>query len=472
MRAVSSPSLTENPIENIIKNKPTTTTTANTINDNCNDMTNRVINNQQQHHQRPVKIPLNGTNTNIIVVDKQQQAASSGSVLQKLKNTFSHLKGKSAAVTITSDCDAQQQQQQTSTNASSSSLSYRLGPLVWRSSKERKNKQYRNDKCNSGDSGIQCELDLGTTTSSSTTIGQQQITRTSLSSRNSRDTSPPLNLPVRRANSAKEQSSSLSSPPPAATTSSMTKSLSRIQYQQQQQQQQKTAIELSMPLSKRSYSQPSSLDRIPPPLPPPDCESDSDSLTNEYQPVYAEVLYTFKPLGPQELALEKGELVEVIKRDSGPWWWGHIKHEAILSSSATQLHEGWFPKEFVRILSATSFSTKPSSDRQQQHHSPVPPPLPSASSYQLEVESAYQPKDVVTTPTASSDINNSLMIGQNSQQQQQQRNSSAPKPRRLFKQRPVSCEFPCSDAIRNNIIKELLDTEINYVKLLTSLCEG
>ena len=41
------------------------------------------------------------------------------------------------------------------------SLSYnRFGPLVWRTSKERrKTKSYRRDKCNSGDSGIQVELE-------------------------------------------------------------------------------------------------------------------------------------------------------------------------------------------------------------------------------------------------------------------------------------------------------------------------
>lgn len=36
----------------------------------------------------------------------------------------------------------------------------RFGPLVWRTSKERrKTKSYRRDKCNSGDSGIQVELE-------------------------------------------------------------------------------------------------------------------------------------------------------------------------------------------------------------------------------------------------------------------------------------------------------------------------
>ncbi|XP_024887976.1 uncharacterized protein LOC112464911, partial [Temnothorax curvispinosus] len=46
---------------------------------------------------------------------------------------------------------------------SSNDQKFRFGPLVWRSSKERKkgNKAARNAKCNSGDSGIQIEMVSG-----------------------------------------------------------------------------------------------------------------------------------------------------------------------------------------------------------------------------------------------------------------------------------------------------------------------
>lgn len=39
-------------------------------------------------------------------------------------------------------------------------FSFRFGPLIWRTSKERKrmNKAARSAKCNSGDSGIQIEV--------------------------------------------------------------------------------------------------------------------------------------------------------------------------------------------------------------------------------------------------------------------------------------------------------------------------
>lgn len=84
----------------------------------------------------------------------------------------------------------------------------------------------------------------------------------------------------------------------------------------------------------------------------PRYESDSDSEIEDrhvYQPVLAEVLYSFKPMNSQELCLEKGALVEVIKRDAGPWWWGQIKHDAILSDGSAECQSGWFPKDFVRV---------------------------------------------------------------------------------------------------------------------------
>lgn len=77
-------------------------------------------------------------------------------------------------------------------------------------------------------------------------------------------------------------------------------------------------------------------------------DSDSDDFNDSI--VFAEVLHSFQPVGTQELALEKGSLVEIIKRDPGPWWWGRIKHDAVILHDSVDLrHEGWFPKDFVRV---------------------------------------------------------------------------------------------------------------------------
>lgn len=85
-------------------------------------------------------------------------------------------------------------------------------------------------------------------------------------------------------------------------------------------------------------------------------DSDTDSepiamengISEQHQTVYAEVLYTFKAVGAEELSLERGALVEVLRMETGPWWWGQIKHDAILSPQNEQ-RQGWFPRDFVKV---------------------------------------------------------------------------------------------------------------------------
>lgn len=72
----------------------------------------------------------------------------------------------------------------------------------------------------------------------------------------------------------------------------------------------------------------------------------------DQQTVYAEVLYTFKAVGAEELSLERGALVEVLRMESGPWWLGRIKLDAILSSDQSELRQGWFPRDFVKVSCA------------------------------------------------------------------------------------------------------------------------
>lgn len=94
------------------------------------------------------------------------QIRPTGSVFQKLKNTFSNLKGKNVDLAM-ADADSV----------------YHFGPLKWRSSKERRKvKQLRRDKCNSGDSGIHVEQDNDS---------------------ESNENIPPMS--IRRINSAKDQ---------------------------------------------------------------------------------------------------------------------------------------------------------------------------------------------------------------------------------------------------------------------------
>lgn len=132
MRAVSSPSLSDSPLD---------------INDLASPFASELI---------------NGTH-DVVVENVHQQMTQSngqptGSVLQKLKNTFTHLKSKTGNASAVSATTSTLDQ-------SNESATYRFGPLLWRSSKERrKTKNQRRDKCNSSDSGIQVELEFNDNT--------------------------------------------------------------------------------------------------------------------------------------------------------------------------------------------------------------------------------------------------------------------------------------------------------------------
>lgn len=94
------------------------------------------------------------------------------SVIQRFKKTFTNFKSYSptavSAAANISPTAAPSSKLSSPSQTSSSNIAgemdsngkYRFGPLVWRSSKERK-KTNRRDKCNSGDSGIQVEIDDG-----------------------------------------------------------------------------------------------------------------------------------------------------------------------------------------------------------------------------------------------------------------------------------------------------------------------
>lgn len=82
-----------------------------------------------------------------------------------------------------------------------------------------------------------------------------------------------------------------------------------------------------------------------------DSDTDSEPVENgmAHQTVYAEVLYTFKAVGAEELSLERGALVEVLRIESGPWWFGRTKMDAILCGPQNEPRQGWFPRDFVKV---------------------------------------------------------------------------------------------------------------------------
>lgn len=154
----------------------------------------------------------------------------------------------------------------------------------------------------------------------------------------------------------------------------------------------------------------------------------------------AEVVFPFQPGGPQELALPKGAIVEVLKRDAGPWWWGRIKNEAgIIDSEADLVQDdrhGWFPKDFVRIIYRSS-------------------PMPNTSVVVVVSNQAlgHSQADSPTTTTSEEFDSSGIANGHCNDSQS-------------------LAAAVNSEMMRENVIKELLETEINYVKLLSSLSSG
>lgn len=170
-----------------------------------------------EHQLETVKCPKKPRHDENIPVAETNHTSNNttASVLQKFRKTFSNFKGKSSTnsgtmsqlnqitgnpcATINNTTSTVTTAAPAQCNDSTDITKYRFGPLIWRSSKERrKTKHHRRDKCNSGDSGIQVELE-----NDDAAISNDMT--------DSLDASPSFNVRVRRANSAKVSSNSLAS---------------------------------------------------------------------------------------------------------------------------------------------------------------------------------------------------------------------------------------------------------------------
>uniref|UniRef100_A0A182WCA5 DH domain-containing protein n=1 Tax=Anopheles minimus TaxID=112268 RepID=A0A182WCA5_9DIPT len=497
LRAVSSPSISEAPIEAAPagrNNQDGRNPHLSTVGANAH------LSPTSNVHQHPSSTSSSSPHqkTAPTKVSTHHPVQASESVLQKFRKTFSHFKtSKTAAQPVTlatpelhnggtmSVDDKQQQQQH---------HHHRFGPLIWRSSKERrKTKSHRRDKCNSGDSGIQVELDND---------ADQHLILQQLHPlehhpegvpdgvRNGDLPPPPSHtqytagVPVRRANSAKVSTNTNSSS-------------SILKHKLSLKGKDKENVTNISRLSGKSLSQPSGLDCIV--APGDDCEvdgrrrrrrqhtrtsttipteldlSDSESISSHpdedeavavedellVEPAFAEVLFSFRPGGPQELGLEKGALVEVLKRESGPWWWGRLKSDAIVSTAACGDADrkpsecGWFPKDFVKIVPTYA---KPkqiliiSNSEGSKHHGGA-------------CENDDDGGSSASTLIEGGNCDSTRLMGGLSVASDGSSVVSGGPP-------PEDGGTASHDLTKENIIKELLETEINYVKLLNSLCLG
>ncbi|XP_063987773.1 mucin-2 isoform X2 [Diachasmimorpha longicaudata] len=255
---------------------------------------------------------------------------------------------------------------------------FRFGPLVWRSSKERKkhNKAARNAKCNSGDSGIQIEADLQQNRSTrhynvrrtNSDLGGQRL----------------LQWDTRGYGSALQYRRMLSTPSPIKTRPprlSPRHSSHDIVTLRSNAKGRNSRTNL-----RRSLSQPLGINQLSPLMRTKttgarfpggnvlsedehdlrcggsggmgigtsddemmsDSESSIASLTerkksfeqamDEEIAILAEAVWDHVAIEPEELAFRAGDLIDVLDTLDKDWWWGSSRGE-----------HGWFPAAFVRL---------------------------------------------------------------------------------------------------------------------------
>lgn len=361
---------------------------------------------------------------------------------------------------------------------------------MWRTSKERrKTKSHRRDKCNSGDSGIQVELDGADDAMSHSCTADKSIAtdappspvaeRLRLQPDNATGNAYGGGIAVRRANSAKTASS------PAAVAAALRAKLRRKGSERM--------MVRTVPV-RRSHSQPTGLD-IWQSSNVGGEQSDSDSedystmhsagaplQLHEFQQhqmahggiTYAEVLYPFRPAGAEELALEQGALIEVLHREPGPWWWGRVKLDAVSECSGVDGSssvangggsDGWFPKDFVRPIVPLYATAGLRCEVDDTLRTAPPRDAPFAEATNCDIRLADR-LTVVTPLSPSKQLQTETTSILTPVSFKRAASESPPS----VSPRPSTSQN--SELIRMNVIKELLDTEVNYVKLLAALCQG
>ncbi|XP_017843200.1 uncharacterized protein LOC108600263 isoform X3 [Drosophila busckii] len=348
----------------------------------------------------------------------------------------------------------------------STSGRYRFGPLIWRTSKERRKTKFnRRDKCNSGDSGIQIEIEQDEQYVRGLSNEQQGAAGAAV-------TSTPKSVfkprSIRRTHSAK------SSNVLAATGGNAGKP--PVYRQHQLTRACCTEREAPESLPTRSLSQPNGLDNYGMRRSVME-DSDSDSVASHeegssYYPIYAEVLYNFTAAGPQELGLERGTLIEILRKEVGPWWFGRIKKDdASLFEEILDPELGWFPKDFIRIIHSPETDAFYNLHKTSASEVPEAATAPADSEVPVivtELNSSIEEADTTMTMDQSN-ITTIVIESPPATVDEQTSEITALHPSSATL---ISVPVNSAELLRRSAVRELLETEVNYVKLLASICDG
>jgi len=155
-------------------------------------------------------------------------------------------------------------------------------------------------------------------------------------------------------------------------------------------------------------------------------------------------------------------LIEILRKEVGPWWFGRIKKEETnLVEDILDPELGWFPKEFVRIIHCPEtdifFNAHRAAAAEAEAEAEEATARGEEGSIPVPVTTFVEDADV----TVTTDQSNVTLI--------------------VIESPPAPIILPSSDSmaqldhntiLRRSAVRELLDTEVNYVKLLASICDG
>lgn len=191
------------------------------------------------------------------------------------------------------------------------------------------------------------------------------------------------------------------------------------------------------------------------------------------------MLYNFTAAGPQELGLERGTLIEILRKEVGPWWFGRIKKEdASLVEEILDPELGWFPKDFVRIIHS------PETDaffnlhkmegvgeeaKEQLNENEMPVPI-------AELNSSCEEEAANSTMTVDQSNITTIVIesppAPSTSAEAAAASASAEATTEAATSARINVPMDNCDVLRRSAVRELLETEVNYVKLLGAICEG
>lgn len=167
-------------------------------------------------------------------------------------------------------------------------------------------------------------------------------------------------------------------------------------------------------------------------------------------------------------------LIEILRKEVGPWWFGRIKKEDTnLVEDILDPELGWFPKEFVRIIhcpetdiffnahSAAAADAEAEAEAEAEADAEAEEAAGEGAgsggepSIPLPVSTFTEDADVTVTTDQS---NVTLIVIE-----------SPPNP---LSAPSADIQLDHNTILRRSAVRELLETEANYVKLLAAICDG